>query len=67
MNHHNCIGWIIVDVGNMQINTGVRYLKGRHFDWKKRIEQELESYRLDNPDFDPFADPYDDPTNSYDF
>jgi|GEM_PF-5214274 len=67
MNHHNCIGWIIVDVGNMQINTGVRYLKGRHFDWKKRIEQELKSYRLDNPDFDPFADPYDDPTNSYDF
>ena len=66
-NHHNCIGLIIIDVGNMQVNTGVRYLKGRHFDWKKRINQELKAYRLGNPDYDPYADPYDDPMNAYDF
>ena len=66
-NHHNCLGLIIVDVGNMQVSTGVRYLKGHHFDWKKRIDQELKAYQVDRPDFDPYDDPYDDPDNSFDF
>ena len=60
-NHHNCIGLILADVGNMQVYTGVRYLKGRHFDWKKRIEQELKSYQQIEPDYNPFDDPYDAP------
>ena len=57
--HHACIGDVVLDVGNMQVHTGVRYLKGRHIDWNKRIEQELKAYRMDSEDYDPFGDPYD--------
>ena len=60
-NHHACIGIVLADVGNMQVFTGIRYSKGRHFDWKRRIEQEIETYRVGEPDFNPFSDPYDAP------
>ena len=57
--HHNCIGAVTADVGNVQLVTYVRYLNGRHFNWQKRLEQELSAYRRAGIDFDPYADPYD--------
>ena len=62
--HHHCAGVLVADVGNMQIHTAVRYAKGRIFNWQKRVDQELEVYRLKNPDFDPYDDPYDNPHNT---
>ena len=64
--HHKCCGLIVTDVGNMQIHTSVRYRKGGIFDWRKRIQQEIDAYRLTNSNFDPYDDPYDDPRNAYD-
>jgi len=61
LNHHRCAGLLVADIGNMQFYTAVRYCNGRVFDWQKRIDQEIEAYRLDNPDFDPYDDPYDNP------
>ncbi len=59
--HHKCRGMIVADVGNVQIQTCVRFAKGRNFDWRKRINQEVETYRKYNPNFDLYGDPYDDP------
>jgi hypothetical protein len=63
-NHHRCAGLLVADIGNMQFHTAVRYCNGHVFDWQKRINQEIEAYRLDNPDFDPYDDPYDNPYNA---
>ena len=65
LTHHKCASFLVADVGNMQMKTAVRFLKGRVFDWGKRIDQELAMYRKWNPDFDPYEDPYSDPNNSY--
>lgn len=62
--HHKCTGVLVADVGNMQLQTAVRYAKGRVFDWRKRIDQELAAYHLHDPDFDPYEDPYDNPHNA---
>jgi hypothetical protein len=65
LTHHKCQSFLVADVGNMQMKTAVRFLKGRTFDWGKRVEQEIDMYHKYNPDFDPYEDPYSDPNNSY--
>ena len=57
--HHNCICELLTDVGNMQVFTGIRYAKGRHLNWKERIEQEINNYLYYDPDYNPYGDPYD--------
>lgn len=63
--HHKCSAFIIADIGNMQMRTAVRFLKGRVLDWNRRIEQELEAYRKWNPDYNPYDNPYDYPDNGF--
>lgn len=62
--HHACYGVMIADIGNMQTCTGVRYFNGKHFDWHKRISQEIAAYKKYNPSFDPYDDPYDNPDDA---
>lgn len=62
--HHRCAGMIIADIGNMQMQTAVRYCNGKNLDWKKRVEQELNAYRLHDSDYNPYDDPYDNPYNA---
>ena len=63
--HHKCTGVLVADVGNIQMYTAVRYHKNQVIDWRKRINQELQAIFLKNPNFDMYADPYDDPHNAY--
>ncbi len=65
-NHHKCCGLMVADVGNMPMQTAIRYRPNKIFDWHKRVEQEIKSYRITEPDFDPYKDAYDVPfTNPF--
>ena len=59
--HHACVALIVGDIGNLQLQTFVRYHKGGIFDWQHRFDQEMKMMRKYNPDFDPYDDPYDSP------
>lgn len=59
--HHACAAMIIGDLGNMQMETFVKYKKGGIFIWKHRIDQELKMIHRYNKDYDPYDDPYDSP------
>ena len=59
--HHACAAMIIGDLGNMQMETFVKYKKGGIFNWKHRIDQELKMIHRYNKDYDPYDDPYDSP------
>ena len=60
--HHSCVGFVRVDIGNMPIRTWIRPHKGTIIDWARRRDQEITAYRkLCDPEFDPYDDPYDDP------
>ena len=63
-NHHLCAGLVIADIGNMQMQTGIRYCKNKTFDWQERINQEIEMYQVHNPNYSPYDDPYDNPYDS---
>ncbi len=59
--HHACAAMILGDIGNMQLQTFVRYKLGGIFDWEHRSEQELRMIRKYNANYDPYDDPYDSP------
>ena len=63
--HHQLVAVLVADIGNIQLQTAIRYQNGAVFDWHKRFNQEIAAYQLKKPNFDPFADPYDDPSNAY--
>lgn len=59
--HHACAAMILGDIGNMQLQTFVRYKLGGIFDWEHRSMQELKMIRKYNANYDPYDDPYDNP------
>jgi len=57
--HHACEVGVVADIGNLNFCTFLRYKEGSLIDWRKRFDQELRFRRQIQPDYDPYADPYD--------
>lgn len=58
--HHGCCWDFLVDIGNLNFTTSVRYFSGEILDWEKIVGNEIECRRKTKPNFDPFNDEIDD-------